>query len=706
MFFLSPRFLRLSYLFLGCGLCWVFWGLPIQAQDLKRAHLLKDTLSISKALEAADKLQFVNPGQALRQAQEGLEAARVLQWKAGQVQGYKIVGRMHRTQGDYSAAIKAYYQALKALGEGSPDAYQEAAILNNIGVIYRLNDNIDKALSHHFQALEIIRKHNDPSMQAYVLNSIGDVYMQSQQYDKARLYHQEALDSSLANNYRIGLAPSINNLGRAYMALSQYREAEQYFQKALLLYREDSIQVGEVVALLNLARLHEKINDPVGVLRYAHQALELGQQVKSKERIAEALEILVRYAGTLGNYEQAFRYQQLYQQYRDSLQDREKSLQIGRLEGQFELDKKEKENELLRREAILQQQQLATQQLFLVFAIFVVLVVSAMFYALYQKNKLVREVNYELQQKNEEITTQSQQLSQTNEQLMDAFQTLERQQDNIRASLNYASRIQRAMLPTAQELNTILTEYFVIFKPKDIVSGDFYWIASPEPKPIYRQEVTSRGVTQVLQGFDTPKTFIAVIDCTGHGVPGAFMSMIANDLLNQLILEHKMTEPQAILAEMDKRVVQVLKQGNSDNRDGMDMGLCMLDYEQQTLTYAGAHNTLLRFKDGEMYFHKGAKCSVGGLQMSKVFHQEQIPLEPGTMLYLFSDGIQDQFGGPEGRKFTPRRLRELLERIHKLDAAEQQRELAKTILNWQGNEEQTDDMLLLGLRIKPKVAEV
>lgn len=249
---------------------------------------------------------------------------------------------------------------------------------------------------------------------------------------------------------------------------------------------------------------------------------------------------------------------------------------------------------------------------------------------------------------------------------------------DISDSISYASRIQQAILPAESEMRECFKDHFILFHPRDIVSGDFYWHA-----------------------VNGDNVFIAVADCTGHGVPGAFMSMIGNTLLNEIIITKKITDPGEILSQLDRGVKRALKQltGETESNDGMDIALCRYNRSTNELWYAGANRPLFTFTGGELVEFKADKKPVGG-----AFHPEgsytsnTVKLNKDTMIYMFSDGYHDQFGGPSGKKFMMKRLKALLSDIHHKTCNEQRIVLAESLENWKGQIEQIDDVLVVGVR--------
>jgi serine phosphatase RsbU (regulator of sigma subunit) len=250
----------------------------------------------------------------------------------------------------------------------------------------------------------------------------------------------------------------------------------------------------------------------------------------------------------------------------------------------------------------------------------------------------------------------------------------------ITDSINYAQRIQQAILPSQEMISAILPNSFIFFKPKDIVSGDFYWAHA-----INKHEI-----------------LFAAVDCTGHGVPGAFMSIMGYNLLEQIVKENKIYQPALILSELSKLVVNSLKQTDAIGsvKEGMDIALCKINYKNLELEYAGAHNSLNLIRNGILTETKANQRSIGISTTSSVqFHNHKIKLEKGDCVYIFSDGYADQFGGQLNQKFFYQPFRELLVDIHKLSMEKQEKKLEKVISQWKGEREQTDDMLVIGVKI-------
>lgn len=317
----------------------------------------------------------------------------------------------------------------------------------------------------------------------------------------------------------------------------------------------------------------------------------------------------------------------------------------------------------------------------------------------------------------EEIRQNAEELRATNEELLDtknelegalareenAKAELEKSKDSeiatknkkIMSSLRYAERIQRALLPSTDILKNYLPNSFLFLKPRDVVSGDFYWF----------QEIRERQ--------NEFKVIVAAADCTGHGVPAAFMSIMGHDALNTIVKINKITEPHHILDEMNSLIITKLYQEDKDTqiKDGMDASICTFsfivdpdtkEYKCKKIEYAGAKNPIVYIHNGNVEIIKGTRRAIGGEQRSKhEFTKHEIPLEGGVTLYLFSDGYQDQFGGPRQEKFLSKRFRQLLFSIHKEPMEIQQNMIDDVMQKWmnQSSQSQMDDMLVLGIKV-------
>ncbi|TAH18866.1 MAG: PAS domain S-box protein [Cytophagales bacterium] len=310
-----------------------------------------------------------------------------------------------------------------------------------------------------------------------------------------------------------------------------------------------------------------------------------------------------------------------------------------------------------------------------------------------RRNEQLNNVLTEFKKQQEALMKQAESLhlanneiSNSQKELANKNKIIEKKNEDIMASINYAKRIQQAILPTTEEIDSLLNNYFILYKPLDIVSGDFYWVAKKHYKLI-----------------------LVIADCTGHGIPGAFMSLIGNDLLNEIVNTRNITSPELILEELRKDIQRVLRQGTTLVQDGMDIAICTIDqfspdYEdilgKPKLEFAGASNPVVLIQNDELIYIRGDNIPIGGYHPKnshKKFTKHSFNLDVPTTLYMFSDGYQDQFGGESNSKFGSKRLREMLFTIRKKPIKEQKEFLEANINTWLGEpHRQIDDILVLG----------
>jgi len=302
---------------------------------------------------------------------------------------------------------------------------------------------------------------------------------------------------------------------------------------------------------------------------------------------------------------------------------------------------------------------------------------------LQEKNDKILMANEELTVLNEAISKQNAHILEVNEELTVLNEAINKQKNEILDSITYAKKIQAAMFPPEQYFHEILNDVFILFKPRDIVSGDFFWM---------------KQVNQYV--------ILAAADCTGHGVPGAFMSLLGISFLNEIVQRREITQANQVLNELRKQIRNSLRQHGQaeESKDGIDMALCVIDEKHRVLQYSGANNPLylIRDKNGasELTEFKADKMPLGYYQGSfNPFTKQDIQLEYGDVFYLFSDGFVDQKGGKENKKFMSKKFKDLLIKIHQEPMEEQKNILDKTIKDWMGDGAQIDDILVIGVRV-------
>ncbi|MFL5764214.1 MAG: PP2C family protein-serine/threonine phosphatase [Bacteroidia bacterium] len=265
---------------------------------------------------------------------------------------------------------------------------------------------------------------------------------------------------------------------------------------------------------------------------------------------------------------------------------------------------------------------------------------------------------------------------------------IEEKNKDITASITYAKRLQEAILPSKQMLAMHLADSFVLYQPKDIVAGDFYWM-----------EFCASPSESVGEGANAEMILFAAADCTGHGVPGAMVSVVCSNALNRAVKEFDLTDPGKILDKVRELVLQTFEKSESEVKDGMDISLLRIDGNRNELKWAGANNPMLLIRDGQLTEYKPDKQPIGKTDSPVPFTTHTIPLQKGDLIYTFTDGFADQFGGPKGKKFKYAQLKELLLRVHRSPMIQQSEKIREELLAWKGQLEQVDDVLITGIRI-------
>jgi serine phosphatase RsbU (regulator of sigma subunit) len=433
--------------------------------------------------------------------------------------------------------------------------------------------------------------------------------------------------------------------------------SESLTRKAIKVFREYRDPTGLILAYERIGRIHRKRGNLDSALIYFQKALPHAKAIKSFEERASLYERIAEVRDRQGKGSKAYDALEKASRFEDSLALREQKKKMAELEAKYEMREQKKELEL--KEAQLQRK--AVQQYGLLGGIGLILIFSGFLYSQYRRKK---KANIALREKNQEIEEKKQEILQ---------------------SLDYASKIQNAVLPNEADIDSYFSSGFVLFKPRDKVSGDLYWMEAYEGR-----------------------FYLAVVDCTGHGVPGAMISILGHNGLNKAIMEKKLRDPAEILSYLDGQLKSTLGQrkDGKELRDGMDVALCSYDPAERILSFAGAIEPLYLLRNGSERFEviKGDRQAIGGIveegEEEKRFTSHSIRLQEGDRFYIFSDGFPDQFGGKKGKKLKHKAFqRILLEKKDIGELQEQEAHLEKRFEEWRGEHEQVDDVLVIGAQV-------
>lgn len=687
-------------------LCFMFclnvsvWAQQAELDSLQ--HLLRTQADDTSKVNTLNELSYVYYQTAVYDselyfAQQALNLAQKLNWKRGMAVSLKNIGSACDDMGNNSDALDYYGRALNIFSS-IDDKSGVSACYNNMGLVYRTLGNFSEALKNHFASLKIKEAIGDKNGIALSYNNIGVVFNAQKNYDEALKNHRAALAIRLSLGNKRGIASSYGNIGNVYQAQGNNIEALKNYAEALKIAEETGDKVGMTTALNNMGaayfemgdyenalqhntdalRIAEEAGDlssiaaasintgnvmvqmkqPQAATEWLQKALEIGKEIGEVEVIKNSYEGLSQADSALGKYSDALQHYKMFIRYRDSIVNEENTLKTVQLQMQYEYDKKdaiaravqEKKDEVAQQE--VQKQKLLRNSFIAGFAL--MLALAAVSYRSFVRkrkdNHLIEKQKLLVEEKNKEITQ----------------------------SLHYARHIQAAVLPNQKNIAALLKNHFILYLPKDIVSGDFY---------------------SVLQNKD--KVIVAAADCTGHGVAGAFMSMIGTSLINHLVNEKNITNPAVILDELNEGIINSLKQRQGDSNDGMDIGLCSIDLKENKLLFAGANRPLWLFRNEEIKIIKPDKFPIGGMQVDhkNKYTAHSIDLLPNDTIYIFSDGYSDQFGGEQGKKMMSKRFKQYLQVMQHLPMDKQKEQLEQLFNSWKGNHEQVDDVLVVGIRV-------
>ncbi|MBK8369680.1 MAG: tetratricopeptide repeat protein [Bacteroidetes bacterium] len=582
------------------------------------------------------------------------------------------IGMVYKDQGDLKKAQEYILRSIK-YNEQLGNLMEVAAAYDNIGNIYYMQDELELAQQFFRKSLEISTKENHKKEMAFGLNNIASTYVEQEKYDTALLYFKKSLAIRIQLK-NVALTPIYNNMAFMHRRLGHYDKAMEYYKLAITTVKSEK-DLGLGASYLGIANILHDTNKDDEAMDYAKKSYAIYKESDMMENMANASILLHQLYAAKKDFSNAYFFLKQYTINHDSLVNQKNKKAVYKQQLQFEYGKKAFADSLKtveeRKVVDAQLKQEKTQR----FALYGGLALVAMF-GLFVFNRL------KVTQKQKNIIEIKE--KETNHQK----QLVEEKQKEIIDSINYAKRIQSTLMASEQSLSKNLKEHFVLFKPKDIVSGDFYW------------------TTQKGHLF-----YLACCDSTGHGVPGAFMSLLNIGFLSEAIKEKNMEDPGDVFNYVRHRLVETIS--NEDQKDGFDGIIICFNQLTLQISYAAANNNPVligsslsplegagrRPGDVELTDLPYDKMPVGKGETEESFKTYEINANEGDVLYLFTDGYPDQFGGPKGKKFKYKQLGELLVSIHQQNMATQKEKLLTDFNNWKGNLEQVDDVCIIGLKI-------
>lgn len=608
---------------------------------------------------------------------------------------YLNIGRTHIALSNFQLALEQYQKALRTF-ESINHEEGIATCNSGLGMIYenlsqsvlatKENEaNYLKALGYHKTALELFRKLQKKKEEGQTLQNVGNVFSRLATnklvarfgemwedslykikqteiltaFDSATNYYHKALAIFTELNEEGEIAKVNTNLGSIYSWARDWERANAYINKALLLSRKNNLLYETTAAL------YAKGESLFRQARYDEAELafiecsRLSEKLGLKETLRYSYDRLSKLYEHRGDLVRAYTYFKQAVRIKDEIFSEKSQRVMAEMQTKYETEKKEQQLVLMKNKDELQKSIIQRQKLMIIGAIigsFLILMVALLMFKMFRDKQ---RANIILEEKNALIT---------------------RQKQEITDSIKYASRIQTAVLPTSALISDVLPEHFVLFMPRDIVSGDFYWMTRKNDKIV-----------------------LVAADCTGHGVPGAFMSMLGVSFLYEIVNKESILQPSEILNNLRNHIKTTLSQTGKleEQKDGMDISLCVIDKQNQRLEWAGAYNPLYQIRKGELIEYKADKMPVAvHINDHMPFTNHEVNYQTGDTFYMFSDGYADQFGGSDGRKFMLKKLKQTLLEIWEKPMPEQRDILERIHYEWRGEEnDQVDDILVIGFRV-------
>ncbi len=530
--------------------------------------------------------------------------------------------------------------------------------LVNISNIYSQQYNFNQSEKQIRKAEYIAQKHGNKVTIGNVYNTMGIIYAENKRLDSAEKFFLLSTKVREELHDNTSVVWNYNNLGGLYLMQKKPKEGIIYLEKALKKFEDLKNFEGQTSVANNLAEAYMQLKNPKKALEYYNYSRVLYQITKNPENLENLYTNLSNYYNTMGDLEKAFRYSDSLIVLKDSIYGKRLDESMAEMQTKFDVEKKDLE--IAKNKAEFEIEKNKRYITYGALAFFVLLF-SIAIWAFIQKRKnsrLLETKNSLLENANQEISHQKEQLSEKQKEIVD--------------SINYAKKIQTALLANEEMLLENQINHFILFKPKDIVSGDFTWATKKDDL-----------------------FYLACCDSTGHGVPGAFMSLLNIGFLNEAIKERNIAEPGKIFDYVRDRLIDTI--GKDKQNDGFDGILLCIDLKKNLITYAAANNSPALIRNNELQHLSCNKMPVGKGIKTDTFDTFTLHYQKNDSLYLYTDGYPDQFGGPRGKKFKYKQLEELLLENVTLSLNSQNEKLNSVFEQWQGNLEQVDDVCIIGI---------
>ena len=628
----------------------------------KAAEDTNKVIILNKLAFVSHKNNFID---AYNYSKQALDLAIKLDFLRGKIDAYNSLGDAFWYHTDYIKAQDNYFKAYR-LNDSIHDEVGIANSLYNIGWIICLQQKNYKEVNYLYRSLETFEKLKDEDGITKLFNALGGFftarlrsYRKKEDFDSSMAYYNKALAFHKSiDSPKMYSGIYYGNIGDLMFEMGDYKSAKFYGEKYMVLLKETDDSASYYLNMANLASYDMNLGDVDHAIRLYERALRFTERNGIRNTLQLVLSGLNECYEKKGDLKKAYKYFKESAALDDTLNRQLFSASLSDIKSSYEIEKQETSIKQLKQTNEIQELK-AKQNSFILLGVGVVLLIIIIIaYLLYKQNREKNAANLLLKEQNTIITEKKQE---------------------IENSIQYAKGIQNALLPSIKEIKSVFPEGFIYYLPKDVVSGDFYWFH------------------QLGEHF-----YLVAADCTGHGVPGALMSIVGMDKITQAIFEKKITEPKEILGFLNVEIKATLKQHDDETkqRDGMDMVLVRINIKNRTLDFAAANRPLYLVRDGKLAEYKSDKVAIAGFTPDDhVFKQSNLQLNEGDRLYLSTDGFADQFGGTESKKFMTKNFKTLLESLPSDNMNDQEKALINSHVTWKGHYEQVDDILVIGIKV-------
>ncbi|MFZ5551614.1 MAG: tetratricopeptide repeat protein [Bacteroidota bacterium] len=622
--------------------------------------------------ELSYAISETNPERALKLAEEGAEISHRIQYLEGLKKSYGQIGTAYMNLDNPAKAIEADIKCAEYC-EKLNDKEGESSVYHNIGIIYRQLGRLKDAEKYVKKSLDIDIKLGDPFNIGITSNTLGAVFLDMKDTASAYRYFEMSYESFIKAESPQNSAPAVYNMGKILKARGQYEKALPLLRLSAEYYQRNENKVKMAKSMRTIAEIYfyqGKINDAISYYEKSLEIDDLFEKSDIESRnlfsgMANAYEKQNEFKKAYYAIKKAYSLMDYYYDMSDSLRKVNVDSAFAEMATKYETEKKERENQIQKLQLEKADEESRFQKTIIGFSIVGFLLVSGLLAVVFRSQQKTKAANIQINKQKTQIEKQRDEITVKNKE--------------ITSSIEYAKTLQDAILPDERYISKFLPQHFILWLPRDIVSGDFYWF--------YERD----GLV-----------FFAVADCTGHGVPGAFVSMTCHNVLNQVVIDQKIDEPGEILSRVHRIVGNVFHREGAlaTANDGMDCVVCCFSTEKGILQYAGAMNPFVHVHKGVSVELKTDRMAIGGrTPLGYQFSNHSLQLEKGDWFYMYSDGYQDQFGGENGKKFMSAAFKKLLGEVSSLDPGMQRKKLNDRLLKWQGSYDRVDDILVVGFTI-------